>query len=175
VPEELALAALAAVLTTISGGDYPPRRERLERLFQLLPERLGSGRTLAGCVIRPYRGKLLIAREAAAMAPPVRVPDGGATRWDGRFDVRIEFPSPCELWLGALGDDLPLIRSEIQGSSAIPAIVRPTLAAFRNAKGVVAVPALRYFVPWLREARTTRLGTVFRPTRPLTGAGFRIV
>jgi len=176
-PENLALDALAAVLTMVSGGDYPPRRERLERLFGFLPKGLGSGRTLAGCVIRPYRGRLLIAREAAAIAPPVRVGQGAVTRWDGRFDLAFEPGNKAELWLGALGADLGLIRGAIPAAAraVIPAAVRATLPVLRNAKGVVAVPALRYFDPWLWEAGTTRFRMLFRPTRPLTGAGFRIV
>jgi tRNA(Ile)-lysidine synthase len=175
-PEETALKALAAVLTTVSGADYPPRRDRLERLFRSLPAGLAGGRTLQGCVILPHRGGLLIARELAATAPPAFAHKNAITHWDGRFALALgDVAHP--LWIGALGGDLRSIRRDVPTAvlAAIPPAARATLPALRDAKGVVAVPALRYFAGWLREAGTTPFRMVFRPTRPAADAGFRIV
>jgi tRNA(Ile)-lysidine synthase len=50
-PREIGLRALAAVLKSVSGEDYRPRFESLERLFDRL--NLGKGATLHGCHIAP--------------------------------------------------------------------------------------------------------------------------
>jgi len=84
-PRELGLTALASIITTVSGADYPPRGERLKRLFGLLPQGLAGGKTLGGCLILPRRDKILICREPAAMAAPVLILPGAGARWDGRF------------------------------------------------------------------------------------------
>lgn len=175
-PEELGLAGLAAIITTVSGADYPPRRERLERLFRLLPEGLAGGRTLGGCLILPRRGKLLICREPAAVAPPRPAAPGATTRWDGRFSLALDAASD-DLSLGALGADAPVILNAVQPLvlAGIPPAVRTTLLTLRDTNWVVAVPALGYFSPRRPEATAAAIRAAFRPTRPLAGAGFRIV
>lgn len=56
-PREIGLRALARILMTVSGQDYRPRFERLERLFDAMAEdALGAGRTLHGCRIAPASG-----------------------------------------------------------------------------------------------------------------------
>lgn len=173
---ELQLKVLAAILTTVGGGDYPPRGERLERLISHLCDRPKAGATLGGCLIRPYRGKLLICREPAAVAPAVEVVPG-QTRWDGRFTLNLD-GAAASLTFGALGADLATIRNKIPSSAlaSIPAAARPTLPALKDGKGLVAVPFLRYFNGRLNEAGTTpHFRMEFRPTRPLASAGFRIV
>jgi tRNA(Ile)-lysidine synthase len=54
-PREIGLRALSAVLARVSGQQYRPRFERLERLFATLAEVsiLSGGRTLHGCRIGP--------------------------------------------------------------------------------------------------------------------------
>jgi tRNA(Ile)-lysidine synthase len=176
-PEEVALRALAAVITTVSGADYPPRSERLERLFRLLPQGLASGRTLGGCLILPRRGRILICRELAAVAAPVLVAPRGVTRWDGRFNIELTAPAPGDLWLGALGEEARAVINEAPATvlAAVPPLVRPTLPALRDAEGVVGVQALGYFAQ-RREAAAHLTGKLlFCPTRPLTSGGFRIV
>jgi tRNA(Ile)-lysidine synthase len=175
-PEELGLAGLAAIITTISGADYPPRRERLERLLRLLPAGLAGGRTLGGCLILPRRGKLLVCREPAAAAPPRQARPGARTRWDGRFSVTLE-AGMDDLMLGVLGAAAPVILNAVQPLvlAGIPAAARATLLTLRDANRVVAVPGLGYFSPRRPEATAATIRAIFRPTRPLAGAGFRIV
>jgi tRNA(Ile)-lysidine synthase len=175
-PEEGALKAMAAILTTVAGTDYPPRRERLERLVAALSQGLDRGRTLGGCLLGPRRGKILICREAVAAAAPILAKPGTVTRWDGRFALTLDAAAE-PLWVGALGADLGLIRADIPATAlaAIPPAARRTLPALRDAKGVVAVPALRYFASWRQEAGAMGFRMEFHPTRPLADAGFTIV
>jgi tRNA(Ile)-lysidine synthase len=172
-PEPVGLMALAAVIATVSGADYAPRFDRLARLYQDLPA--AGGRTLGGCVIARRRGKLLVCREPAAMAPAVAVAACGETRWDGRFTASLAAPGP-DLTLGPLGADAAgMARSVAAASLApVPPAARPSLATLRRESDVVAVPALGYFSGrWAASPGLCRV--VFRPTRPLTTAGFTIV
>ncbi len=169
--------ALAAVIMTVSGSAYPPRRERLERLFALLPDRVEGGRSLGGCLVLPRRGRILVCREPAAVALPVQAVPGGRVCWDGRFVLDLPAKA-AELSLGALGADAAEI--EEGGSPAllihIPPAARAALPALRDAKGVVAVPSLEYFSKgWLRKEPVAGTRLIFSPTRPLTSGGFTIV
>src|SRR5262249_15229347 len=84
-PREIALAGLARCLVTVGGAEFPPRRERLERLHGRLLE--AGGATLGGCRVVRRRGRLLICREPAACGLPLALSPGAAGRWDGRFAV----------------------------------------------------------------------------------------
>lgn len=175
-PEELGIKALAAVITTVSGADYPPRSERVERLFRLLPHGLVGGRTLGGCLILPRQGRILICREPSAAAPPVPAMPGARTNWDGRFSCNLAASAPADLWLGALGKDLTAIRKDVARPvlAAVPPAARATLPALRDVKGVVAIPALHYLAE-RKEAVAVAAKLLFHPTRPMADAGFRIV
>jgi tRNA(Ile)-lysidine synthase len=181
-PAAVGAKMLGAVLTTIAGGDYPPRSERLERLYRELAAGRSQDRTLGGCLIWPRRtgkerAKILIVREPAAVAEPVPLAPGQRARWDGRFRVTLDPAAPAGLWLGALGADAPAIAREQRNSGALrlPSVVRATQPALRDAKGVVAVPMLGYFKCCRREAETAACRAEFGPIRSLTGAGFTIV
>jgi len=168
--EETGLRALASVLATVGGEAYPPRLERLERLYGEVLERLPSGgRTLGGCRILMRRGEILVCREPAAMAPAVAAIPGETVAWDNRFRLFLPPDAPSGLALGGLGG------AALAGPAAMPAAVRAGLPALWAEKSVVCVPALAYVrmgaaADW-RRAMTLR----FRPTRPLTGAGFTVV
>jgi tRNA(Ile)-lysidine synthase len=176
--EGIGLKAFGAVLATVSGREYPPRRERIERLYHELAVAPSAGRCLGGCFIAPRRGKILICREPAAVAPPVALARGMWTRWDGRYELFLDRAAPAALSVGALGSDFSLIREQVAGNRAmaLPAVVRASQAALRSGKDVVAVPLLGYFGQ-CREKEATRAAcrVRFRPSRSLTGAGFRIV
>jgi tRNA(Ile)-lysidine synthase len=168
-PEEIGLRALAAVLALVGGASYTPRLERLERLYRALPGGIGAGRTLGGCRILPQRGRLLVCREPAAVAPPVAALPGGAVHWDGRFCLYLPTTAPPGLSLGALG------AARLAVLPAWPAAARAGLPALSDGRGVLAVPALGYVREgaeggWLAAARL-----FFRPSRPLSGSGFTVV
>ncbi|MEX2518618.1 MAG: tRNA lysidine(34) synthetase, partial [Paracoccaceae bacterium] len=88
-PRELARRLLRAGLVRVSGAGYGPRGgAEAQLLTAILAWRLGGGRSLHGCLIRPEGpGHVVISREAAAIDPtPARLPGGGMI-WDGRFFV----------------------------------------------------------------------------------------
>ncbi len=176
-PKDVALRALAAIITMVSGANYPPRTERLERLLGLLAEGLPRGRTLGGCRILARRGRILIGRESAAVAPPVAVATRGSTLWDGRFRLDLEGPEANGLWLGPLGAEAAAAINRVLPpvAATIPPILRPSLPTLRDAQGIVAVPALHYRAERCQNAGVVAGKLLFCPTRPLTGGGFRIV
>jgi tRNA(Ile)-lysidine synthase len=171
-PHAIAMKALAAVIATVAGAYYPPRTERLERLLAALRQGLASGRSLGGCLILPRRGRVLVCREPAAMAAPVALLPGVEAVWDGRFAVNGKPLLSSGLSLGGLGEAaLPLaLRAAL---AAVPAAVRPGLACLRCTGEIVAVPALGFVAVEWRDLGLPAV--IFRPTRPLTGAGFTIV
>jgi len=165
------------VLATISGSDFPPRTERIERLYRALAEGSAQDRTLGGCLILRRQGRILVCREPAAVAAPRPIAPGEVTRWDGRFWIALGAAAPDGLTVGALGADAPIIAREQRKSAALrlPVALRASVPALRDSKGMVAVPALGYFKRCRKEAETTACRIEFRPVRSLTGAGFTIV
>lgn len=173
-PDEVALRGLARVVATVSGSDYPPRLERLERLHRALagagggPER---PRTLGGCRILPRPGGALVCREPDAAVEVA--PAAGRILWDGRFRVEVEGDTGWTLrrlgrtgWLDVVAD-----RPELR-HIPVPPPVRPSLPSFWNLDVPVAVPHLSY----VRRGSEDRLASVrdvaFSPRRPLTGSRF---
>jgi len=169
-PEELGLRALAAVLAAVAGAAYPPRAKRLERLVLALQHGPIRGRTLSGCRILQRREGVLICREAAAVAPPKPALPGEIVSWDGRFRMTVPSTAPPGLTIGALGTaSISLPRGQ-----KIPAIVRETLPAVRDDRGVLAVPLLNYRRP---EAPPSLLGAecvLLRVSRPATRTGVKV-
>jgi tRNA(Ile)-lysidine synthase len=175
VESELGLRALAAVLATVGGAEYPPRLERLERLYDALGrDAQGRGRTLGGCCLVASAGAVLVCREPAAMEPPVALSPGGAFIWDGRFRVETEQACPAGLTVGALGQDRHDLPPEARRRlRMLPGPARPTLAVLRDQAGWAAIPALA----WAREP-VHFLGIAriaFRPSRALAPVGFTVV
>ncbi|WP_298224959.1 tRNA lysidine(34) synthetase TilS [Acidocella sp.] len=130
-------AALGALLRTIGGRRYMPRREALSRLAQKL-----CSATLGGVRIVPA-GRLgagwLLAREPAACAPPV--PAVPHAMWDGRFVLDAK-PLGARS-IGALGRDAARFR----GFRGLPSLVLCGLPALRYADGALCFPAPAAFIP----------------------------
>jgi len=176
-PGEIGLRALASVIATIGGGEFPPRFDRLERAAgALFGGTLGAGRTLGGCRILPWRGRVLVLREPAAMAPPIAVPDGGGTlSWDRRFVIDV--PNGMKMGgfiVGGLGiEGAARMRgiAERPGTPYLPSGVRPALPAFWREGTLFGVPHLG----WMPAGTEIGAAVRFRPTRPLTGSGFTVV
>ena len=175
-PEEIGLRALARLLRTIAGGDYPPRHERLERLYAaLMAGPLRRGRTLAGCRVLPVAqaaDKALICREPSAVADDLPLRKGGIDHWDGRYQVTTK-GSARGLSIGALGSTgwSALVRGLPKAKRAsVPAPARPTLPVLRDAAGIVAVPHLGFRRPDAKGIATTVIR--YRPGHPLAGASF---
>ncbi len=172
-PLEIALRALSRLLMAFGGTPLPPRLERLERLLaSIRADDIGAGRTLAGCRLLPSRGRLLICREAAAMAGPLALRSGRRAQWDGRFAVLLRGAGRADgLSVGALGADGWRALAAGGSRSAVPGAVRPTLPALRDLDGIVAVPHLHY----RRSQNGVFLLAEFRPLRPLPPLNSTIV
>jgi tRNA(Ile)-lysidine synthase len=183
-PTELALRALAASLATIGGSDYPPRFERLERLW----DRIQSGdidrpRTLGGCRLIPTGAGLIIHREFAAMAGPLAL-GPTALSWDGRFvagprDLGTDLTGLQIAGLGSEGVRRVGSASDKTLAHFVPRRVWPVLPAIWSDRDLIAVPHLAWALSgrphsdprWSGIAFSVR----FRPKRALTSSGFTVV
>lgn len=172
-PSEIALRCLSQVLTCVSGGRYPPRMKRLERLYRAMtdPSEAFAGRTLGGCRILRRRNNILICREIRAIHDCL--PAQREVIWDGRFRIRLRRSRGFDVrrlgqegWRMVSADD-PTLRN-----CRIPAPVRPSLPAIWGLDAVAVVPHLNY----VRAGRPAVDGLVrdieFAPARPLTAACF---
>ena len=173
-PEEVARRALARCLAVIGRAAPPPRRERLESLLDSLKNGLPKGRTLAGCQISFHRGRVLVVREAAAVAAPAELSPGQRLHWDQRFWVRSTFDGGSPITIGALGvlgrtgvRD-PVFHARIR---VVPGLARPVLPALWDAHGLLAVPSLG----WSRSDRSLVAEILFAPVLPLAGPTFGVV
>jgi tRNA(Ile)-lysidine synthase len=179
-PGEIGRRVLAALLATIGGADVRPRFDRLDRLYRRLVEGTApTDATLGGCRIVADPCGVTVAREAAALAAPVPLEPGRATRWDGRFSVMAGGGMGEGLTLGALGKDAGSVVRAARGSPAaariarawrrIPPVARPTLPCIRGLDAVLSVPHLTY----CREGGATDTlavsQIVFDPALPLSG------
>lgn len=162
-PEELGLRLLARCLMTVSGSPYPPRLAALTGLRAAFagPDR-PRARTLAGCrIAMAGKSEILIAREAAAAAPPVALRPGTRQSWDGRFDIASPRGLPAGVRCGALGR---LAGPERQRA------VRDRVAPDLQVSALAAMPVFA-------KGRTLHVPDNFLSTPPTTGAlaGLRIV
>jgi tRNA(Ile)-lysidine synthase len=175
-PPDIAERALAALVATIGGRPYPPRRQRLARLHQAL---FGAapgppGRTLGGCCFRAWRGRILVLREAAAAAGPVRLTPGATLFWDRRFRLSLAPDAPGDTvvaYLGRAGAAELDRRMPALRSSSLPRLLYPILPAVWDGAGLAAVPALAY----RREGAGPVPQIVLRPANCLTAGPFAVV
>jgi tRNA(Ile)-lysidine synthase len=172
-PRELARRALQQALAAVGGGDYPPRRARLERLLDALLSMLGDrGRTLAGCRVVSCGEDLLICREPAAIAPPLGLAPDVWQRWDRRWLVRWQpggdEARPVVRALGTDGWRRCRTRMSGDGLRRLPIAARAGLASVWQDDRVLAVAGLGPIASGGRPSITLR----FRPLRPLAGPPF---
>ena len=172
-PPDLAERALSALLFALGGGRYPPRRSAAVHMLRVLRGEARGGRTLGGCQLVEWRGRILVLRELAAAASPVVVEPGAVVLWDRRFEASAPATGP-RLTLGYLGYDGVIdLHRKSAGSvaGALPALIHPILPAFRDEKGLAGVPALGYE----RDERISLPRLFFRPVNSLSRAGFAVV
>jgi tRNA(Ile)-lysidine synthase len=157
-PGPVAPEVLAALIRTISGDAYATSIERIATLAaQPRAATIGGVRLMAAGRLGPG---WLLAREAAAMAPPI-VARPGVT-WDRRFRLVGQPPEGAKI--GAVGADF----SRFRRVSELPAAILETLPAIRCDRELVAVPHLLY-----RSAEACAgLRLTFSPSHPAAGAPF---
>jgi len=182
-PADIALRALARILVTIGGQAYPPRHERLERLYDnLVTGSISGGWTLAGCRITPRRDGIVVCREPGRMEAAVHAAPNTTVPWDRRYKVDFgraaDANARVDARLGPLTTggwaEIAKLAPTVRGT-AIPPTVRPTLPTLRDRHGVICVPHLHYGRSGGPPASLTLRAVRFEPARPLAGAGFAVV
>jgi tRNA(Ile)-lysidine synthase len=158
---------LGRLLTSLGGHEHPPRGRALDGALAALRDRRAV--TAHGCLLRPWRGGMLLAREPAAIAAPVRVGALAGRRWDGRFEIAAEVPDDWEIlapgaadWRKAVGR---LVPPAARRCDPLPGAVRAGMPAFRCAGRIVAVP--------FEDAGAAPL-LRFAPRNPLIRGGLRV-
>ena len=170
---ELGERALGRVARAIGGGAYPLRRERLARLGVALAEMPARARTLGGCRLVPWRGRVLVLRETERAAAPLRLDPGVSALWDRRFRAVLPANASTPITLSYLGSEgvVRLCRHAVTDNNPLPRLVYPALPALWDGDGLAAVPHLGY-----RRLRSDTLPEIaFLPPEPLCGAGFTVV
>jgi tRNA(Ile)-lysidine synthase len=170
---ELGEQALGRVVVVLGGLVYPVRRERLHRLRQGLANAPRRARTLGGCRFVPWRGRVLVLREAARAAPPVMLAPGDSLLWDCRFLATLPVAAERPVRVGALGADrvAALAGASIGDDNPLPRLIYPVLPAIWDETGVAAVPHLG----WCCATFEWTGALTFRPPVSLFGAGFTVV
>ena len=176
-PAEVSLRALARCLMTVGGGDYAPRLDRLERLHRKIrAAALGGGATLAGCLVIPRRGTLIICREPTMATEEVPIAPGMSALWDGRFRITLASDGGARharlvvRRLGAEGWTAIATRDSGLRLHPIPPPVRPSLPALWDGRGVIAVPHLDV-VP---RHRHMSIAAAFCARAPFAGTRFTV-
>jgi tRNA(Ile)-lysidine synthase len=170
---ETAERLLSAVTTTIGGAPYPPRRERVARLRQVLSAVDKRGHTLGGCRFTVRRDRILVTRELAKAAPALRLRAGERIRWDQRFEI-ITPQAGSRFTIGYLGlSGAPRLDRGSRKARRIPLprLLFSILPSVWDEEGIAAVPHIAY----TREGVSGLPQFLFRPVNPLTQAGFAVV
>ena len=173
-PSEIADRALQAIVAAIGGKRYPARRERVARLRDMLAGGARRGHTLGGCRFVHWRHRILVFRELAGAAGPVRLTPGTSVLWDRRFGVALPATATGAVTVGYLRRSgvVALNRQRPKPPRCgLPRLIYPILPAVWDNEGIAAVPHLGY----RREGDAALPEFRFRPIKPLTRAGFTVV
>ncbi len=167
--KQVALMALARMLTALGGRSFGPRQAALRDFYaRLAVDGNGARGTLGGCRVLPWRRRLLICREARNLPADSVLQAGTRVFWDGRFAIE------CD---GNGGDVriVPVGRSVLPDlQTSLPAAVRPSLPALADAEGVLAVPHLDYKRSGNAASAGSGVKVSFRPRNFIAGIGFGV-
>ncbi|SDE05397.1 tRNA lysidine(34) synthetase TilS [Belnapia rosea] len=145
--DAVAGAVLAHLLRLVGGARHAPPAAAVTAL-----RNRGEG-TLAGAWLRPWRGRWLLLREPAGLAPPVEALRGAS--WDRRF--RLLGPGAPGHELGGLGFAAAAGLRRL--APPWPAALLAGMPAIRHKGKLVAVPGLDY----PEGERCMAFQTVFAP------------
>ena len=179
-PEEISRRALQRVLLCVGGGTYPPRGDRLARLWRALADEGGeamAARTLAGCRVLIESGRVLVCREAGAATSETALGEDRPVAWDGRFLVWAAGWATGGLTVRRLGEaGWAAVAAAEPGlrETGIPAAVRPGLPAMYGLDGLIAVPHLKFVRADIGLAEFPDFRAEFRPVQPLASPAFAL-
>lgn len=165
--------ALARLCAWAGGALYPPRFASIADLPDRL--RVQERLTLGGVLWVRRRGMIWLGREAAALAPPVLLPEKGIVcRWDGRFTATAQTPGWTLRGLAAAEvarlRQTPAFRNPTRRIDAdlarAPAAILVGMPVFHSLDGTLWVPHLSKM-----PGDAPRL--LHTPRRPLTAEGER--
>lgn len=138
VPEEIGLRAVAAILKAASGQIYPPRFERLQRLYDALCRGPWRDATLHGCRVVRHGAHVLFYREAAQIEDAQSLVEGRAILWDGRFRVKLTGARTGYQVARFVPADAPELLRDV------PTAIRQALPAVLDSHGLAVLPHANY-------------------------------
>jgi tRNA(Ile)-lysidine synthase len=162
-------AILSATLRTVGGKAFSPHADSIERLDEALSKNAYAGSSLAGCVVRPWRDRILVCREPKRAAPTLILEAGRSRRWDGRFVVQMTGPqfTNMSLTAGVLGSQgFAKLRQNLD----LPAVAGAGLPAVRFGDRLVSVPP----IGWAEDGFPV-FEVRFSPLWPLLSETFTVV
>jgi len=170
-PQQLKSVLIRAV-TTIGGGLYGPRSERMSRLVEgAVNGGAGWRATLGRCVVSLRQGKILVCRENRNLPHHKEIEAGEIVFWDRRFKIKSHKSGRITM-LGTEG--LAQIKAdglELTGISRAAVVVLP---AFWDEKGLLAAPLLGYIRGESGKNPLEIAEMTFTPPHPLLGSGLRL-
>jgi tRNA(Ile)-lysidine synthase len=178
-PRPLALKALARLLMTIGGRDYPAGGETLERLLDWIAEGESRGRTLGGCRLLRRRAELLVLPEMADPRIAHVWARPGRWVWNQRFSVTLRGSARRGWSLAPLGEAGLEALAGAPGEKARPRRIPGPVAAglpalWDDRARLVAAPLLGLRQP--RGVAGPRFVEIrWRPRQPLVTARFAVV
>jgi tRNA(Ile)-lysidine synthase len=143
-PQEIALRALAQLISAVGGRGEPARLAKLEALLEALAAHPQKGHTLGRCRIAPVRGQLGIFREARKSGLPVaRLRPGEQALWDNRFHIELGRRAPGPVQVRALGESgWRVLRARHAMPESVPALAGRTLPACWRGEVLLGLPQL---------------------------------
>lgn len=153
-PIEIVRRLIRAALTRVSGGTYGPRADAEAKLIvAMMGLRLGGGRSLHGCLIRPDGpAGVVLVREASALDQTGVTIDRAGQMWDRRFRLVAKAPA-SDARLAPLGGagaaelsalDRKGLWEPPQGWCAAPRSAQLSTPALWRGNALLAAPVAGY-------------------------------
>jgi tRNA(Ile)-lysidine synthase len=165
--------ALAWLLQTIGGTEYPIAPDRRAEALTQLRDLGPSGFTLGGCYVWAKGGRLSVCRDWGAILEETPVRPGMDLLWDRRFRVQVppDLDAAPGFTIARLGErgiqSLGRAPEKLEPGTAeaVPVPARKALPALWQGDRPVAVPHLGFGPP---------VRTCFKPMNPATSSGFTV-
>lgn len=175
-PASVAMAAMARLLVTVGGGDYPPPTDQLLALAAALASGKHSA-TLSRCRIIAATDGFWLFRERRGLPPERPLAAEGEDTWDGRFRL-ICRPS---VRLSRFGlrvrpyreSDSRILRAATESThfDAVPHLARITMPILCDEGGPALAPLLGYVRPGYSDFRGILVQTIWSPRHGIAEPG----